>query len=166
MSTITLGGNAIHTAGELPATGTPAPAYEFVGSDWSTISSAELSGRTVVLNIFPSVDTAVCAMSVRKFNEAASDLSDTTVVCVSADLPPAAARFCGAEGIENVQMGSVFRNSEFGQQFGLTMTDGKLAGLLARAVVVIAPDGTVSYSELVPEIAQEPDYEAALRAIN
>ena len=166
MSTITLGGNEIHTAGDLPAPGTAAPAYELVGSDWSAISSADLSGRTVVLNIFPSVDTAVCAMSVRKFNEAASELADTTVLCVSADLPPAAARFCGAEGIENVQMGSVFRNNEFGQQFGLTMTDGKLAGLLARAVVVVGPDGIVRHSELVPEIVQEPDYEAALSAIS
>jgi thiol peroxidase len=118
----------------------------------------------VVLNIFPSIDTPTCAASVRQFNERAAGLDDTVVVCVSADLPFAMGRFCGAEGIENVRTGSVFR-SDFGSQDGITLTDGKLQGVLARAVVVIGPDGNVKHTELVPEIAQEPDYDAALAAI-
>ena len=164
MAEITLGGNAVHTNGELPAKGSKVPSFELVKSDLTELSSDDLSGR-VVLNIFPSVDTAVCATSVRTFNQRAADLADTTVVCVSADLPFAAARFCGAEGIENVVTGSTFRSS-FLDDFGVRMVDGKLAGVAARAVVVLDADGTVLHSELVPEIAQEPDYDAAISALH
>ena len=161
---ITLGGNAVHTNGELPAKGAKAPAFELVKSDLTAVTSDDLSGQRIVLNIFPSIDTAVCATSVRRFNERAADLDDTTVVCVSADLPFAAARFCGAEGIENVVTGSTFRSS-FLDDYGVRMVDGKLAGVAARAVVVLDADGTVLHSELVPEIAQEPDYDAAVKAL-
>ena len=164
MAEITLGGNAVHTSGDLPAAGSKAPAFDLVKSDLSPVSSADLSGQRVVLNIFPSVDTAVCATSVRTFNERAAELEGTTVVCVSADLPFAAARFCGAEGIENVITGSTFRSS-FLDDYGVRMTDGKLEGVAARAVVVLDGDGTVLHSELVPEIAQEPDYDAAIAAL-
>ena len=164
MAEITLGGNPVHTSGDLPAPGSKAPAFQLVKSDFGVVSSDELAGRRVVLNIFPSIDTAVCASSVRTFNERAADLDDTTIVCVSADLPPAAGRFCGAEGIDAVVTGSTFRSS-FGEDYGVRMTDGKLEGLNARAVVVVDRDGTVLHSELVPEIAQEPDYDAALGAL-
>ena len=123
-----------------------------------------LAGRRVVLNIFPSVDTGVCANSVRKFNELAAGLDNTSVVCASADLPFALARFCGAEGIENVTAASGFR-SDFGDAFGVTMTEGPLRGLYARSVVVLDENGSVTYTELVPEIGQEPDYDAALAAL-
>lgn len=164
MAAITLGGNPVHTNGDLPAKGEKAPSFELIRSDLTPVTSEELAGQRVVLNIFPSVDTAVCAGSVREFNERAADLDDTTVVCVSADLPFAAARFCGAEGIENVITGSTFRSS-FLDDYGVRMTDGKLADIAARAVVVIDTDGTVLHSELVPEIAQEPDYDAAVSAL-
>ncbi|HMS13658.1 MAG TPA: thiol peroxidase [Microthrixaceae bacterium] len=165
MSAITLGGNPINTSGELPAVGTEAPSFGLVQSDWSDLASADLHGRRVVLNIFPSIDTGVCATSVRKFNEAAAGLDNTVIVNVSADLPPAASRFCGAEGIESAKTASTFRGSSFGADYGVTMTDGKLAGLLARAVVVVDTDGTVLHSQLVPEIVQEPDYDAALAVL-
>jgi thiol peroxidase len=164
MAEVTLGGNPVHTSGDLPAVGDPAPAYSLVGADLSEFDASEFAGKNVVLNIFPSIDTPTCAASVRQFNERAAGLDDTVVVCVSADLPFAMGRFCGAEGIENVRTGSVFR-SDFGSQYGITLTDGKLQGVLARAVVVIGPDGNVKHTELVPEIAQEPDYDAALAAI-
>jgi thiol peroxidase len=165
MASITLGGNEIHTSGDLPAVGSAAPAFALVGADLSDINSEGLAGKRVVLNIFPSIDTGVCAMSVRKFNEVAAGLENTAVVCVSADLPFAASRFCGAEGVENVSVGSTFRGSSFGADYGVAMTDGKLEGLLARAVVVLDADGTVLYTELVPEIAQEPNYDAALASL-
>lgn len=164
MAEITLGGNPIHTSGELPAVGSPAPAFTLTKADFSPVTSAELAGTPVVLNIFPSIDTAVCAASVRAFNERAADL-DATVLCVSADLPPAASRFCGAEGIDDVSTASVFKNPEFLDDYGVRIVDGKLEGLAARAVVVIGADGTVIHSQLVPEIAQEPDYDAALGAL-
>ncbi|HSL73293.1 MAG TPA: thiol peroxidase [Ilumatobacteraceae bacterium] len=164
MAEVTLGGNPVHTSGELPAVGAPAPAYSLVGADLREYDASEFAGKHVVLNIFPSIDTPTCATSVRQFNERAAGLDETVVLCVSADLPFAMGRFCGAEGIENVKVGSTFR-SDFGQQYGVTLTDGKLAGVLARAVVVIGPDGVVKHTELVPEIAQEPDYDAALAAI-
>ncbi|MEZ5374278.1 MAG: thiol peroxidase [Microthrixaceae bacterium] len=128
------------------------------------MSLGDLAGRNVVLNVFPSVDTPTCAASVRTFNERAASLDNTTVLCVSADLPFAQQRFCGAEGIENVQMGSTFRNPDFGRSYGLTMTDGPMAGLLARAVVVVNGEGQVVHSQLVPELADEPDYDEALAA--
>jgi thiol peroxidase len=164
MAQITLGGNPIHTSGELPAVGSAAPAFTVTGADFGPVSSTDLAGQRVVLNIFPSMDTAICAASVRAFNERAADL-DATVVCVSADLPQAAARFCGAEGIDNVVTGSTFKNPEFLDDFGVRIVDGKLEGLAARAVVVIDGSGTVVHRELVPEIAQEPDYDAALAAL-
>ncbi|MEM9039644.1 MAG: thiol peroxidase [Actinomycetota bacterium] len=164
MAEVTLGGNPVHTSGELPTVGAPAPEFTVVGSDLGEISSADLAGKNVVLNIFPSVDTPTCATSVRTFNEKAAELDDTVVLCVSADLPFAQGRFCGAEGIENVKTGSSFRSS-FGSDYGVTLTDGPLAGVLARAVVVVGPDGAVKHTELVGEIANEPDYDAALGAV-
>jgi thiol peroxidase len=164
MASVTLRGNPITTSGELPEVGAAAPAFSVVKADLSPLSSADLAGQRVVLNIFPSIDTAVCATSVRTFNERAAGLDNTTVLCVSADLPFALGRFCGAEGIANVVTSSTFRSS-FGADYGVTMTDGPLAGLLARSVVVIDAAGTVVHRELVPEIAQEPDYDAALAAL-
>lgn len=164
MAEITLGGNPIHTNGDLPAVGSAAPDFTLTKADFSSVSSADLSGKAVVLNIFPSIDTAVCATSVRTFNERAAGL-DAEILCVSADLPPAAGRFCGAEGIENVATGSTFKNPEVLDAYGVRITDGKLEGLAARAVVVIGADGNVAHAELVPEIAQEPDYDAALAAL-
>ena len=164
MAEITLGGNPVHTSGDLPAVGTSAPAFSLVGADLSEYDASEFAGKNVILNIFPSIDTPTCATSVRQFNERAAGMDQTVVVCVSADLPFAMGRFCGAEGIANVKVGSTFR-SNFGSEYGVTLTDGKLQGVLARAVVVIGPDGNVKYTELVPEIAQEPDYDAALAAL-
>ncbi len=163
MATVTLKGNPIHTSGALPAVGSKAPAYTLVNGDLAPLTSASLAGKRVVLNIFPSIDTATCATSVRKFNVEAAKLTDTTVVCVSLDLPFAQKRFCGAEGITGVVIGSAFRSS-FATDFGLRLTDGPLEGLTARAVVVVDRDGTVLYTELVGEIAHEPDYAAALAA--
>lgn len=165
MARITLGGNPIETAGDLPAVGTVAPDFTLAGSDLGTITSADLAGQRVVLNIFPSVDTAVCATSVRRFNEAAGSLDNTTVLCVSADLPFAAARFCGAEGLDRVKTGSTFRSPSFGEAYGVTILDGAFAGLMARSVVVLDTDGKVLHSQLVPEIAEEPDYDAAIAAL-
>lgn len=162
MAQITLRGNPINTVGDLPAVGSSAPAFALTGTDLGTVSLAQFNGKPVLLNIFPSVDTPVCASSVRKFNEQAA-ARGLTVVCVSKDLPFALSRFCGAEGIENVVSASAFRDS-FGEDYGVTITDGPMAGLLGRAVVVIGADGKVAYTELVPEIAQEPDYDAALAA--
>ncbi|WP_068422497.1 thiol peroxidase [Janibacter terrae] len=163
MATTAFKGNPVNTAGELPAAGASAPAFDLVGDGLSALTSADVPGR-VVLNIFPSIDTGVCAASVRKFNELAASLDDTTVVNVSKDLPFAQARFCGAEGIDKVKVGSAFRSS-FGEDYGVTMTDGPLAGLLARSVVVLDADGKVLHTELVPEITQEPDYDAAVKAL-
>ncbi len=166
MADITLRGNPIHTNGNLPKVGVAAPAFTLTKKDLSAVSLADLKGQRVVLNIFPSVDTAVCATSVREFNVRASKLENTTVLCVSADLPFAAGRFCGAEGIDNVETASTFRAPSFLADYGVQMTDGPLAGLAARAVVVIDGSGKVTYTELVPEIAQEPNYDAALGALD
>lgn len=162
MAQITLRGNPINTVGELPAVGSKAPAFTLTGGDLAALSSEEFGGKPVVLNIFPSIDTPVCATSVRTFNERAAK-GGATVLNVSKDLPFAQARFCGAEGIENVKTASAFRDS-FGEDYGVTLRDGPMAGLLARAIVVIGADGNVAYTELVPEIAQEPNYDAALAA--
>lgn len=164
MATVTLQGNKMSTVGELPANGSQAPEFTLVKPDLSDVSLSELKGKNVVLNIFPSIDTGTCAASVRAFNEKATQLENTVVVCVSADLPFAAARFCGAEGIENVVTGSSFRSS-FGNDYGVTFTDGPLAGLLSRSVVVINASGEVVYTQQVAETADEPDYEAALNAL-
>lgn len=165
MAEITLGGNPIHTSGDLPAVGSPAPAYTLTKADFSSVSSSDLAGGQVILNIFPSIDTGICATSVRTFNERAASL-DATILCVSADLPTAAGRFCGAEGIENVSTASTFKNPEVLDAFGVRMVDGKLEGLAARSVIVIGADGNVAHAELVPEIAQEPDYDAAIAALH
>lgn len=158
-------GNPVHTNGDLPAVGAAAPDFTVTGADLSDIALGGFAGRRLVLNIFPSIDTGVCAMSVRKFNELASGLDNTTVLCVSADLPFALGRFCGAEGIENVQVGSTFRSS-FAEDYGVKTVDGPLAGLLARSVVIVDASGAVAYTELVPETTQEPDYDAAVAALN
>lgn len=163
MATTAFKGSPVTTTGELPAVGSPLPAYSLVGDGLAQVDSADHSGR-VVLNIFPSLDTGVCAASVRRFNELATGLADTTVLNVSMDLPFAQSRFCGAEGIENAVTASAFR-ATFGEDYGVTMLDGPLAGLFARAVVVADAEGTVIYTELVPEITQEPDYDAAIAAL-
>ncbi|KWX67504.1 thiol peroxidase [Mycobacterium sp. NAZ190054] len=163
MAQITLRGNPINTVGELPTVGSAAPAFTLTGTDLGTVGTDQFGGKPLLLNIFPSVDTPVCAASVRKFNERAA-AGGVSVLCVSKDLPFAQKRFCGAEGIENVTTASAFRDS-FGDDFGVTITDGPMAGLLARAVVVVGADGKVAYTELVPEIGQEPDYDAALAAL-
>jgi thioredoxin-dependent peroxiredoxin len=163
MAQITLRGNQINTVGELPAVGAPAPGFTLTGTDLGELSNSKFDGTPVVLNIFPSIDTPVCATSVRTFNERAAS-GGVSVLCVSKDLPFAQKRFCGAEGIENVTTASAFRG-DFGEDYGVTIVDGPMAGLLARAVVVIGADGNVAYTELVPEIAQEPDYDAALAAL-
>ena len=165
MATTAFKGNPVSTSGELHADGSTAPAFDLVGSDLSAVTSESLAGKKVVLNIFPSVDTGVCATSVRTFNEKAAGLENTAVVCVSADLPFAAARFCAAEGIENVSTGSTFR-STFSTDYGVKMIDGPLAGLNARSVVVLDAAGKVLYTQLVDEITTEPDYDAALAALN
>jgi thiol peroxidase len=164
MATTALGGNPVHTVGDLPALGTSAPAFTLTGADLGDLTVGSFAGKNVVLNIFPSVDTPTCATSVRTFNARAAGLDNTVVLCISADLPFAQNRFCGAEGITNVQTASSFR-SDFGSTYGVTLADGKLSGLLARAVVVLDPSGTVIHSQLVPEIAQEPDYDAALASL-
>jgi thiol peroxidase len=165
MASITLKGNPVSTAGELPEKGSHAPVFKGVKSDLSECALGDLAGKKVVLNIFPSIDTGVCAASTRRFNEEAQSLENTVVLCISADLPFALGRFCGAEGLENVVPVSVFRNPEFGNDYGVAIIDGPLIGLLSRAVVVIDESGNVVYTEQVPEITQEPDYEAALAAI-
>ncbi len=164
MAEITLKGNPIHTSGDLPAVGSDAPDFQLVGGDLSPKSLGDFVGKRI-LNIFPSVDTPVCATSVRKFNEQAAGREGVHVLCISADLPFAQGRFCGAEGIEGVTNLSSFRGADFGSAYGVTITDGPLAGLLARAVVVVDENGKVTHAELVPEIAQEPDYAAALASV-
>ena len=154
MASITFHGDPVSTVGELPAVGSTAPAFDLVGADLAPVTSQSLAGRRVVLNIFPSVDTGVCAASVRQFNKLASELDNTTVVCVSA-----------AEGLTNVVTGSTFR-STFGADYGVTLADGPLAGLLSRAVVVLDESGKVIYTEQVPEVGQEPDYDAAVAALS
>ncbi|MEZ5408548.1 MAG: thiol peroxidase [Acidimicrobiales bacterium] len=165
MAQTALRGNPVNTSGDLPSVGAQAPAFTLTQKDLSALSNGDLAGKNVVLNIFPSIDTATCATSVRTFNERAAGLDNTAVVCVSADLPFAQGRFCGAEGIENVTTASTFKNPEFLTNYGVGMVDGPLAGLCARAVVVIDGSGQVTYTELVPEIAQEPNYDAAIAAL-
>lgn len=165
MATITFKGTTVNTSGQLPAKGTSAPDFALVKTDLSEISLKDLKGKKVVLNIFPSIDTGVCAASVRKFNKEAASLANTVILAVSADLPFAAGRFCSVEGIENVYPASVFRSPEFAKSYGLLMVDGPLKGLLARSVVVIDADGKVTYTELVPEVTHEPDYAAAIAAV-
>lgn len=165
MATITLKGTPITTVGSLPAVGQPAPAFSLVKTDLSTVTSQDLRGKRVVLNIFPSVDTPTCATSVRRFNAEAAKLANTVVLCVSKDLPFAHARFCGAEGLKDVHGVSDFRSPAFGADYGVTITSGPIQGLLSRAVVVIDASGKVVHTEQVAEIANEPDYAKALAAL-
>ena len=165
MATVTLHGNPFSTIGNLPAPGDKAPDFTLTGTDLAECARADFSGNTIVLNIFPSVDTPVCAASVRQFNAKASGLDKVAVLCVSMDLPFALARFCGAEGLDKVKALSAFRHTEFAAAYGIGVKDGPLAGLLARAVVIIDANNQVVYTELGPEIAQEPDYDAALKAL-
>ncbi len=165
MTTINFKGNPVTTCGELPGVGDQLPEFDLVGTDLSAVRSADFAGKRIVLNIFPSVDTGVCAKSVRTFNELASKLDNTAVVCVSKDLPFAQDRFCGAEGIDNVTSASAFR-SDFGEVFGITMTDGPLAGLLARCVVIADPSGKIIYTDINDEVTTEPNYDAAVAALS
>ncbi|GFM51376.1 thiol peroxidase [Pseudomonas capsici] len=165
MAQVTLKGNPVQIAGDLPKTGSAAPAFKLVGAGLADVTLADFAGKRKVLNIFPSVDTPTCATSVRKFNAQANDVDNTVVLCISADLPFAQARFCGSEGLENVQNLSSFRSADFGKNYGVAITDGPLAQLTARAVVVLDENNTVLHSELVSEIAEEPDYAAALAVL-
>lgn len=158
-------GNIVQLIGNTVKKGDKAPEFELVKRDLSTLKLSELKGKNVVLNIFPSLDTSVCAASVRKFNVLASKMDNTVVLAISKDLPFAHDRFCTTEGIDNVIALSDFRSPEFGKDYGLLMKDGPLAGLLARTVVVIDETGEITYVELVPEITQEPDYDSALAAV-
>jgi thiol peroxidase len=165
MSSITLGGNPINTSGELPKTGSQLADFKLVKTDLSIATLADYAGKKVVFNIFPSIDTGTCAASVRKFNETAANLTNTVVLCVSRDLPFAQKRFCGAEGIENVVNLSDFKDGSFGKTNGLEIIDSVLAGLHSRAILVIDENGTILHTEQVQEIADEPNYEAALAVL-
>lgn len=165
MAKITLKGNPINTIGELPEVGSFAPEFKLTAKDLTDQNLKDYYGRKVVLNIFPSIDTAVCAMSVRRFNAEASNLENAVVLCISRDLPFAQARFCGAEGLDKVVMLSEMKDFNFGKDYGVEIVDGPMASLLARAVVILNEEGKVIYTELVPEIGQEPDYDGALKAL-
>ncbi|GEM55523.1 lipid hydroperoxide peroxidase [Flavobacterium branchiophilum NBRC 15030 = ATCC 35035] len=165
MATITLGGNLININGNLPTVGSKAIDFKLISNDLSEVSLSNFEGQKLVLNIFPSIDTGTCATSVRKFNAQASQLENTKVLCISRDLPFAQKRFCGAEGLENVHNLSDFKNGDFGKNYGLEIVDGPLAGLHSRVVIVIDEKGTIVYTEQVPEIANEPNYEAALKVL-
>jgi len=162
MAEITLAGNKIHTFGELPSIGHTAPAFTLIDKGLSERSLESFIGNKLVLNIFPSIDTDICAMSVRRFNTEASNHPGTIVLCISADLPFALSRFCGAEELENVVVLSSFRNKAFGDDYGVAIMDGPLKGLLSRAVIIIDKKGKIVYTQQVPEIGDEPDYDAAL----
>jgi thiol peroxidase len=165
MADITLKGNAFNTTGNLPEVGNQAPDFSLTAGDLSHKSLTDFAGKNIILNIFPSVDTGTCATSVREFNKKAADLENTVVLCVSKDLPFAQARFCGAEGIENVVMLSDFATGNFGKDYGLTIENGPLAHLHSRCIVIIGTDGNIVYTEQVTEIVDEPNYEAALNAL-
>jgi thiol peroxidase len=165
MATVTLKGNPIDVAGSFPQKGQKAPAFKLVAKDLKDVSLADYAGKRKVLNIVPSLDTAVCATSTRKFNEKAGSLANAVVLVISADLPFAAGRFCSTEGLENVVTLSTLRGREFMKAYGVEITSGPLAGVTARGVVVLDESDTVLHAELVPEIAQEPDYDAALPAL-
>ena len=165
MGKVTFKGNPVKISGNLPEKGTKAPDFTLVRSDLSSLSLSDLKGKKLILNIFPSLDTSVCATSVRKFNQLAAGKQNATVLAISKDLPFAHGRFCSTEGISNVVTLSGFRDSAFGKAYGINMEDGPLAGLYARSVVVIDEHGKVTYNQLIPEITQEPDYDSALNAI-
>jgi thiol peroxidase len=165
MSTFTFKGEPQQTAGELPAVGQQVPAFKLTKGDFSTITQEDIKGKRTVFNIFPSIDTGVCAASVRKFNELAAGMDNTQVVCVSKDLPFAHKRFCEAEGISNVITTSQFADQSFSEAFGVDMLTGPLPGLMSRCIVVADEKGTIVHTEQVAELAQEPNYEAALQAL-
>lgn len=164
MAQITFQGKPLNTVGSLPAVGSPAPSFQLVNGDLAEVDLNQFKGAKIILNIFPSIDTPTCATSVRQFNEQSSQLGNVAILCVSADLPFAQGRFCGAEGLENVEPVSSFRSS-FGQDYGVAIAEGPLAGLLSRAVVVIDETGQVIYTQQVSELADEPDYAAALQHV-
>ena len=165
MAQVTRRGSPVQISGELPKVGSKAPAFKLVGGDLADVTLETFAGKRKVLNIFPSVDTPTCATSVRKFNAQANDLNNAVVLCISADLPFAQARFCGAEGLENVKNLSTMRGAEFMENYGVAIADGSMVGLTTRAVVVLDENDNVLYSELVPEIGQEPNYDAALAVL-
>ncbi|MES9875009.1 MAG: thiol peroxidase [Candidatus Sedimenticola sp. 6PFRAG7] len=166
MAAITLKGNACNTSGDLPAVGSAAPEFTLVGGDLSDITLEKFAGKKKLLNIVPSLDTPVCATSTQKFNAAMAEKGDAVAIVVSADLPFAQGRFCGAEGIENVVTASMMRDRKFAKDYGILISDGPLAGLCGRAVVVVDENNNVTYTQLVPEIVEEPDYDAALAALS
>lgn len=165
MSEVTFQGSAIKLSGSFPQVGTQAPEFTLCGSDLGDISLSSLKGKNVVLNIFPSIDTPVCALGVKAFNQKAASIDNTVVLCISADLPFATGRFCAAEGIENVQMASFFRSPEFTQAYGVKLAEGALRDLATRAVIVLNEEGTVIHAELVAEITDEPNYDAAIAVL-
>jgi thioredoxin-dependent peroxiredoxin len=165
MAQTKLGENTVNTNGNLPPIGTIANDFTLTGTDLKDVSLSDFAGKNIILNIFPSIDTRVCAMSVREFNKQAASLNDTVVLCISKDLPYAFRRFCGAEGIDKVVSLSDYKNKGFAKNYGVQMIDGAMEGLLARAIVVISKDEKVIHTELVPVIGQEPNYDAALKAV-
>jgi thiol peroxidase len=165
MASITLGGNPVHTSGELPKVGAKIADFKLVKSDLSVATLKDFAGKKLVLNIFPSIDTDTCAMSVRKFNESASKHENTEVLCISRDLPFAQKRFCGAEGLENVVNLSDFNQGDFGKANGLDIVDGPLTGLHSRVIIVVDENGTITHTEQVSDIKDEPNYEAALAVL-
>jgi thiol peroxidase len=165
MAKITLRGNPVNTSGNLPTTGSKAPDFSLVKSDLSTLSMAELKGKKLVLSISPSLDTSICATSVRKFNQVAAEKTNTVVLAITKDLPFASGRFCTTEGITNVVTLSGFRDTAFGKSYGVDIIDGPFTGLYARSIIVVDENGIVTHSQLVPEIAQEADYDSALAAL-
>ncbi len=165
MAQVTLKGNPIHTNGELPKVGAPAPAFKLTNGDLKDVTLADFKGKKKILNIVPSLDTSVCATSTRKFNESGGKLPNTVVLVISADLPFASKRFCTTEGLQNVVTLSLMRDKNFAKDYGVLLQDGPLAGICARAVVVLDPSDKVVYTQLVPEIGQEPDYDKALAAV-
>jgi thiol peroxidase len=165
MAQTKLGEHVVNTIGELPSIGSQAPDFVLTGNDMKDVTLGQFAGKNLVMNIFPSIDTGVCATSVREFNKRAAGLADTAVLCISKDLPFAMKRFCGAEGITNVFMGTDFRNRGFSKNYGVDLISGGFAGLTARAVIVVDKTGKVKYTELVPQIGQEPNYDAALAAL-
>lgn len=166
MATVTFQGNPVHTVGQLPQAGSSAPEFTLVGKDLGAISLSSFRGKKVVLNIFPSLDTPTCAASVRRFNQEASAHHEVNVLCISRDLPFAHGRFCSVEGLDQVISASEFRNSDFSDHYGVRITDSPLEGLMARSVVILDEQGKVIYTELVSEISNEPNYEAALKALD
>ncbi len=165
MAQTKLGERVVNTAGDLPVVGSQAPGFTLVGNDLKEVSSANFADKNIVMNIFPSVDTSTCATTVREFNKRASSLTNTVVLCISKDLPFAMRRFCGAEGIDKVITLSDFRNLGFSKSYGVEMLEGAMAGFFARSIVVVGPDGKVKYTEMVPTVGQEPNYEAAIKSI-